>query len=109
MALSNVHSGMPATTIDAHLSRGERDPAPGAYPEGHRGEDGPQARDEVPEGKPFLPTPDSRLAFGGALNDPHRTEPLGSGQHDTGAPDVLLRAAAVRRDSFEPVTLATVL
>ena len=39
--------------IDAHLSRGERhaggdDPAPGAHPEGHRGEDRHQACDEAP-------------------------------------------------------------
>jgi hypothetical protein len=31
---------------------------------------------------------------------------LGSGQHDTGAPDVLFRATAVRHDSFEPFTLS---
>ena len=57
-------------------------------------------------GKPFLPAPDNRLALGGASHDRHRAEPLGSGQHDPGAPDVLLRAIAVRHDGFEPVTLS---
>jgi hypothetical protein len=35
-----------------------------------------------------------------------RAEPVGGGQHDPGAPDVLLRAVAVRHDGFEPVMLS---
>jgi hypothetical protein len=55
--------------------------------------------------RPFLPAPDSRLALGGALHDRHRAASAVA-KHDTGAPDVLLRATAVRHDSFEPVTLS---
>jgi len=57
-------------------------------------------------GKPFLPAPDSRLALGGAVHDRHCAEPVGGGQHDPGAPDVLLRAVTVRHDGFELVTLS---
>src|ERR1700686_118523 len=46
-------------------------------------------------GKPFLPAPDNRLALGGVAHDRHRAEPVGGGQHDPGAPDVLLWAVAV--------------
>lgn len=57
--------------------------------------------------KPFLPAPDSRLAFGGPAHDRHRVESAGgSGQHERGAPDVLLRGIAICRDGFEPVMLS---
>src|SRR5678815_4691477 len=57
-------------------------------------------------GKSFLPAPDNRLALGGTAHDRHRAEPLGSGQHDSGAPDMLLRAVTIRHDGFEAVTLS---
>jgi hypothetical protein len=57
-------------------------------------------------GKPFLPAPDNRLALGGVAHDRHRAEPVGGGQHDPSAPDVLLWAVAVRHDGFEAITFS---
>ena len=55
--------------------------------------------------KPLLPTPDRRLAHRRVLHDRHRAEPIRCGQHNPGAPDVLLRAVAVRNNGFQPVTV----
>jgi hypothetical protein len=55
--------------------------------------------------EPFLPTPDRGLALARRVHDRHRAEPVGGGQHDPGAPDVLLRAIAVRNNGFQPLTV----
>ena len=55
--------------------------------------------------EPFLPAPHRRLALGRGAHDRHRAKPLGGGQHDPGAPNVLLWAVAVRDDGFKPVTV----
>jgi len=57
-------------------------------------------------GEPFLPAPDNRLALGGVAHDRHRAESVGGGQHDPGAPNVLLWAVAVRHDGFGAITFS---
>ena len=53
----------------------------------------------------LLPPPHRRLALGRAAHDRDGAEAFGGGEHDPGAPHVLLWAVAVRHDSFEPVTV----
>ena len=53
-------------------------------------------------GKALLPAPDGGLALAGHTHDRVRAQPVGSSQHDGGAPDVLLRAVAIRDHSFKP-------
>ena len=53
----------------------------------------------------LLPAPDGGLALARPPHDRDRAEPVGRGEHDRGAPDVLLRAVAVRHDGFQPVAV----
>ena len=50
----------------------------------------------------LLPALDGGLALAGLAHDCIRAEPVSRGEHDRCAPNVFLRAVAVRHDDFEP-------
>jgi hypothetical protein len=53
----------------------------------------------------LLPAPDDGLALARPPHDGGRAETVGCRQHDRGAPDMLLRAVAVRDNGIKPVTV----
>ena len=63
-----------------------------------------QARDALFH-EPRLPAPHGGLADAGRSHDRRRSQPVGRGQHDPGAPDVLLPTVAVIDDRPQALTI----
>lgn len=87
----------------AHVEGGNPLPYPGAKRREARGT-GLVTKEPVHAvaGEVLLPAPDGGLARAGRAHERVRAQPIRRRQHDGGAPDVLLRAVAVRDHGFKP-------